>query len=464
MNSNRYLSVFTLTMINICAMTSLRSLPLAASYGFSILPIYLFAALCFLIPSALVSAELATTFSDKGGVFAWVREAFGVKWGFLAIWMQFIANVTWYPMALSFAAAAIAFGINPTLASNKTYMTLMILGTFWMATFLNLKGLKISGWISSLGAILGTLIPGLFIIILGFCWWYFNPTTQVITSWSHLIPQMNLKNLVFVSGIIFSFAGMEMSAVHAGQLKNPATGYPKATFISALVLVLILVMGALSMALVIPREKVQLAQGVLDALSAFFTHFHLIWMIKPLALLISFGVISQISTWLLGAIKGMHHVAEQNLLPSGYKKLNSKGMPYVLILSQASLVTILTLLFLIMPNTNSAFWILGALTTQLYLVMYMLLFIAAIYLKFKRFEQKRVFAVFGGKVGLTTVAGVGFITSFLIFFLNFIPPDLIDVGNLFFYESLLVIGLTLFSIIPFVYIQQREKRGQLQAA
>jgi len=80
--SRRSLSVFSLIMINIIAIDSLRNIPAAAEYGFSILFYYAVAATTFFIPSALVSAELATGWPKTGGVYIWVREAFGPHWGF----------------------------------------------------------------------------------------------------------------------------------------------------------------------------------------------------------------------------------------------------------------------------------------------------------------------------------------------------------------------------------------------
>ena len=122
------LGVFTLAIMNVTAVVSLRGLPAEAEYGVSSAFYYLFAALVFLIPTALVAAELAAMFQDKqGGVFRWVGEAFGKKAGFLAIWLQWIESTIWYPTVLTFGAVAIAFiGMNHSgdmlLASNRFYI------------------------------------------------------------------------------------------------------------------------------------------------------------------------------------------------------------------------------------------------------------------------------------------------------------------------------------------------------
>ena len=82
------LSVFTMTMLTVAAVLSLRNLPSQAEYGYSIIFYITAAAICFFVPSALVSAELASAYPEDGGVYLWVKQAFGPRWGFVAIFMQ----------------------------------------------------------------------------------------------------------------------------------------------------------------------------------------------------------------------------------------------------------------------------------------------------------------------------------------------------------------------------------------
>lgn len=121
----------------------------------------------------MVAAELAAMFQDKqGGVFRWVGEAYGKKWGFLAIWVQWIESTIWYPTVLTFGAVSIAFiGMNDahdmTLASNKMYTLVVVLIIYWLATFISLKGLSWVGKVAKVGGIVGTIIPAALLIILG---------------------------------------------------------------------------------------------------------------------------------------------------------------------------------------------------------------------------------------------------------------------------------------------------------
>lgn len=180
------LSVMTLAIMNITAVVSLRGLPAEAVYGLSSAFYYLFAAVVFLIPTAMVAAELAAMFSDKqGGVFRWVGEAYGARTGFLAIWLQWIESTIWYPTVLTFGAVSIAFiGMNETydmsLASNKVFTLVVVLAIYWIATFVSLKGMDWVGKISKWGGMIGTIIPRQ---VCSSFWVSFTFRPEAITIW-----------------------------------------------------------------------------------------------------------------------------------------------------------------------------------------------------------------------------------------------------------------------------------------
>lgn len=119
------MTVSQLAMLTVVAVASLRSLPAMADYGLASILLYLIPAVVFLVPTALVAAELATGW--KGGVYVWVREAFGNRIGFLAIWLQWIQNVVWYPIQIAFIAVSLSyvFGMGG-LGNNGVYVAAVI--------------------------------------------------------------------------------------------------------------------------------------------------------------------------------------------------------------------------------------------------------------------------------------------------------------------------------------------------
>ncbi len=162
------ISFYSLVILIIAAIDSIRNLPAAALFGSSMIFFFVFSALVFLIPTAFIAAELSATFPEKGGVYHWVRTAFGEKWAMLAIWLQWINTMAWYPTILSFIAGTAAYLINPELAQNKAYLVSFILIVFWGLTLINLKGLHISALINNICAMIGTIIPMIFLITLGY--------------------------------------------------------------------------------------------------------------------------------------------------------------------------------------------------------------------------------------------------------------------------------------------------------
>src|SRR6516164_3994438 len=101
------LSLLSLVMITVGSVDSIRNLPATALFGSSLIFFFILGAIFFLIPTALVSAELSSAWAKQGGIYVWVKEAFGEKCGFLAIWFQWIENVIWYPTILSFVAGTV---------------------------------------------------------------------------------------------------------------------------------------------------------------------------------------------------------------------------------------------------------------------------------------------------------------------------------------------------------------------
>ncbi|HSW71111.1 MAG TPA: amino acid permease, partial [Gammaproteobacteria bacterium] len=159
----KLLSVFALVMINVCAVDSLRNLTMGAEYGLALVFFYALAALLFFLPTVLVTAELATGWPITGGAYVWVREAFGPRWGFLSIWLQWVYNVIWYPTIFAFVAGILAYLIEPELVNNKTYMVATVLLLYWAMTLVNCFGLSIAHWVSTVGALFGTILPKLII-------------------------------------------------------------------------------------------------------------------------------------------------------------------------------------------------------------------------------------------------------------------------------------------------------------
>ncbi len=450
-SNRRVLTVMTLALINVAAVMNLSQLSILAEYGLAAVFFVALASLVFFIPVSLIAAELATGWPKAGGVYAWVKEAFGQGWGFLAIWLQWIENVIWYPTILSFIAATIAFIFNPELAMNKFYTLGVILIIAWGVTLLNFRGMKLSGKISSLGAVVGMMFPAALIILLGLIWMLSGSPVQIELSPQAMLPDFtNIAQVVFFVGVILSLAGMEMSAVHAKEVKNPQKDYPRAILLSAVIILLIFVLGSLSISIVVPQAEIALNAGVMQAFTYFFTSYHIEWLIPVMGLLIALGSIAMVSTWIVGPSRGLLVTAKDGDLPPFFQKVNNAGMPTNLLITQAVLITLLALVFVFLPSINTSYWILTALTAQLYLLMYILMFLSAIKLRYSQPNVKRPYTIPGGKAGMWIVAGVGTIGAIFAIAIGFIPPAQISSGATTLFHIAIGAGIVALCLMPFV--------------
>ena len=453
MKPKRVLSVFMLTMINVATIGSVKNWPVTAEYGLTSVFFFLLATVIFFIPTALISAELATGWPKVGGVFAWVKEAFGHRTGFLAAWLLWMQNIVWYPTALSFIAATIAYIFNPELAKNSIYTFFTVLIIFWGTTLINFRGMRTSGWISSLGMILGTFLPGIFIILLGAIWYGKGFPTQIDFNWGSLIPDLSsISQLVLFTGVLISLAGIEMSAVHALDVENPKKNYPKAILYSALIILALSIPGVLSIAIVVPQKEISLLAGSLQAIAVFLEQYNLNLLMPALAFLIAIGTMASVSTWTVGPIKGLLAAAQSGDLPPRFRRLNKNAMPTPLLILQAIIVSFISLLFVFLPSLNEAFWMLLAMVSELYLLMYILMFAAAIRLRYTEPKMERPYKIPGGKFGIWLVGGVGILGAIFTMIIGVLPPEHLTITKPGTYVATMIIGTILFSLGPTIIL------------
>src|SRR6478609_3029334 len=271
----QWISWLALAFMTTSSVASLRSAPTMAVYGLACVFLYVIPAIIFLLPQALVAAELASGWT--GGVFRWVSEGMSSRWGLLAVWCQFAMTIFYYPTLLGFVASTLAYVFNPELASNGVYTGIVILVVFWLGVFMSARGG--TGGIAKLassGLIIGTLIPGAVLVILGIIYLLQgNPSVAPMNA-DHLIPKWTgIASLVLIVNNFLSYSGMEMNSVHVGSLKNPSGEFPKAMFFAMGLVLLIFILPALAISWVIPAEQLSLTAGVMQAFDAFFSYFNL---------------------------------------------------------------------------------------------------------------------------------------------------------------------------------------------
>jgi amino acid transporter len=452
MNKNRHaLTVFSLTMITVGSVDSIRNLPATALFGSQLIFYFLLGAVFFLLPTALVSAELSSGWAQEGGIYIWVKEAFGKKMGFLAIWLQWIENVIWYPTILSFVGGTLGYLINPLLVENPMFLWGIIVASFWGATFINLRGMRSSAYFSNICALFGLLLPMAFIIGLGAIWLLSGNPSNIKLSVKDILPHWGDASMwVSLTAVMMSYCGIEIATVHANEVDNPQKAFPKALVISVVIILFTLVLGSLSIAVVLPRSEINLVAGIMQAFDAFFGRYHMGWFIPLIAVMLVMGGLGNVSNWIIAPTKGLMVAARDGNLPLIFQRENQHGAPVVMLISQAIIVTLLSGLFLFMPSVNGSYWLLTALAAQLYMLMYFLMFITAITLRIRQADHHREFRIPGGLCGMILVSAIGLTGVCATFVVSFMLPEGINVGSSAHYETILILGLILMCLPPIV--------------
>ncbi len=457
------MGVFTLIIMNIVAVVSLRGLPAEAEYGVSSAFYYILAALVFLIPVSLVAAELAAMFPyQQGGMFRWIGEAFGDKAGFLGIWLQWIESTIWYPTVLTFGAVSLAFiGMDHVfdmhLAANKYYTIVVVLAIYWLATLISLKGMGWVGKVSKIGGLVGTIMPAGLLVVCAVI--YLASGGQSQMDWhGNFIPDFsNFDNVVLAVSIFLFYAGMEMSGVHVREIKNPTVNYPKAVIIGALATVAIFILGTYALGVIIPAKDINLVQSLLVGFDNYFTELHIKWLSPVIAIALAFGVLAGVLTWVAGPSKGVFAVGQAGYLPKFFQRTNKNGVQKNILYVQGAIVTVLAFLMVLMPSVQSFYQILSQLTCILYLIAYLLMFAAALRLRYKMKGAPRPYRL--GKRGngvMWLIAGVGFVGSLVAFIFSFFPPSQVNMGSDAVWFTVLIAGTLVFVVLPFIILKFRK--------
>ena len=457
------MGVFTLIIMNIVAVVSLRGLPAEAEYGVSSAFYYILAALVFLIPVSLVAAELAAMFPyQQGGMFRWIGEAFGDKAGFLGIWLQWIESTIWYPTVLTFGAVSLAFiGMDHVfdmhLAANKYYTIVVVLAIYWLATLISLKGMGWVGKVSKIGGLVGTIMPAGLLVVCAVI--YLASGGQSQMDWhGNFIPDFsNFDNVVLAVSIFLFYAGMEMSGVHVREIKNPTVNYPKAVIIGALATVAIFILGTYALGVIIPAKDINLVQSLLVGFDNYFTGLHIKWLSPVIAIALAFGVLAGVLTWVAGPSKGVFAVGQAGYLPKFFQRTNKNGVQKNILYVQGAIVTVLAFLMVLMPSVQSFYQILSQLTCILYLIAYLLMFAAALRLRYKMKGAPRPYRL--GKRGngvMWLIAGVGFVGSLVAFIFSFFPPSQVNMGSDAVWFTVLIAGTLVFVVLPFIILKFRK--------
>ena len=290
------------------------------------------------------------------------------------------------------------------------------------------------------------------IIVLAIIWLIKGNPIAIDLSIKTLVPHWkNTQSWVSLTAIMTSFLGMELACVHVRNVDNPQHNFPRAMLFSVILILTTMILGSLAIAFVLPTEKISLVNGVPQAFANFFQAYHLTALMPVIIILLLLGSLGGMINWIISPAKGLLLAADNGFLPHWLYRLNQHGIASRILLLQATLVTLLCGGFLLFPSVNAIYWLFTALSTELYIIMYVMLFIAAIRLKSKFKTLPRPFAIPGGRYGYYFTCILGLTGCAITLLVGFFPPENnMDVGGTNHFRLIFTSGIIVMLVPAFL--------------
>jgi amino acid transporter len=442
-----------LAMMTVASVGYLGSAPATAVLGLASVFLYVVPAFVFLVPVSLVAAELASGWPD--GVYNWVREGISAPMGLVAVWCQFAQTIFYYPALLAFVGSTLAYVIDQRLASNGVYTAAIIIVLFWGGVLVSSRGISLVAELSSSGTVIGTLIPGAILVVLGVIYLAQGHHSAAPINTHHILPAWTgLASIVLVVNSFFTYAGVEINAVHVDELQNPGRNYPKSIFVAMALVLAVFIFPTLAIAWVIPANHISFTAGVMQAFNSFMTHFGIGFAVPLIAIALAVGALAGMMAWLDGPSEGLVRIGrEQGYLPPYFQKVNEHGIEIHILSAQAVVITLIALLFAFIPTVSSAYWIFTALATQVYLIMYVLMFIAAVRLRRAQPDHPRGYRA----PALSMLCIVGGLSSVTAFVIGFVSPSQLAHTSPLVYAGLIAAGILILGVLPPLLLHRFRK-------
>ncbi|MBV9264553.1 MAG: APC family permease, partial [Acidobacteriaceae bacterium] len=354
--SGRKLRLKDIVVFDICAIASFRWIAPAAQAGPVSLLLFVVAAGVFFLPSGVVVARLSQLFPEDGGLYAWTRHAFGSRQAFLCSWFYFISNLFYFPSLVLFAVsnAAFIFGLNPTSFAEKPgYAIATTLLVLWFLFLANFLGLSVARWIQTLGSVAIVAVVTLLGVFAFVAVRHASPATAF-----EVRPSFDWQSLNLFSVIAFAFVGLELAPILGGGIEDPGRDIPRAAVIAGMACLLFYLVGTGALLALLRSDLVSPITGLAQAGSAAQRSLNIRGITRCFAALITIGVAAQLATWISGNTRLPYVIGLAHYLPTAFARLHPRwGTPYISLLLQAAVATVILLMAQMGETVRAAYLI-----------------------------------------------------------------------------------------------------------
>jgi amino acid transporter len=464
----RALKTRDIVLFNVAAIVGMRWISLAAANGPSSLFLWVLGAICFFIPQGFAVIALSSSIPEEGGLYVWTTRAFGDRQGFLAGFLYWCSNITYFPtLTLSTVVFALyIFGVRfANLEQSHMYASVASLVLLAIALVFNIVGMKTGKWIQNIGG-LAQWIPSGALLLVGLVALTTSGSATPMPP-SSLVPSFAaFPTILFFSSLCFGFAGLELAPMMAGEVVEPRRTFPRAIVFSGLTIAAIYLTGTISLLWALPKSEVSIISGVNQAITKAGAAHGMPWLGPPIALLMTLAGLGGVGAWLIATARLLFVGGLDCYLPAVFGKTHAKWKtPWFAMLFQAVFSAIFIVAAQWGGTVQDAYLKLVNATLIVYFIPYLYMFAAAIKLRAEIRRQPGAIPVPGGDGGSFFWNGLGFLTTAFAIVLALIPPA--DTQNkISFFVQVFVgsFGFLIAGLVLYVLASRRRRRTAAASA
>lgn len=447
-----------MTLFTVSAILVMDTLAPSAAIGPSSISWWIITLLLFFIPYGLITAELGTTYPEQGGLYVWVKRAFGERWAARTTWLYWVNVALWMPSVYVLFAGMFAQLFFPDMSLWGQIAIGVIMS--WITVWIGIVKLDTGKWVPNIGAFVKALI----MVVIGVGAFVFAGRHGVANDLSlpNLLPNWG-AGLAFLPVIVYNFMGFELMSGAAEEMENPSRDIPKAIITAGALIAVFYLLGTIGMLMALPAEDLSLVTGIVDTLRILFGETGLgnvVVILLGLAALYSF--LGNMVTWTMGANRTAAEAANEGEMPAIFGKMHPVNKtPVGAFLLTGVISTAVIIIYGFMAGTSEdLFWTLFAFSSMVFLLPYLALFPAFLRLRKADAGIKRPYRVPGGPLFARIIAVVCeiFILQAIVFFI-WVPGEPIDWA----FAAPVLIGVVLTLIIGEVLIA-RSKPAEVTSA
>jgi glutamate:GABA antiporter len=461
---NKVFGLLSMILFSVSAILVGDTIASSAAMGVQGLTFWIVLGVLFFVPYGFVTAELGAAWPDDGGIYVWVREAFGPMWGTVTAWLYWVNVALWAPsvFVLFVYTAAAAFGLAVPLWGEA----LIVIALIWVMVAIGVLPMKYSKWVPNLSAAVKIIV----FAVLGLAGLAAAIKTGgmansfAVKEW---VPVFSFDNLTYLPVVVYSLMGFELMSSVGDSIQDPKRDIPKMIFGAGAAILFIYMFATFGILAVIPVDQIKIETGIVDALRPAFESV-LGAAAGPVFAVVALGVLftflGNMVTWSIGANESIAATGMDATAPGvfGHKHPKNGTPDYAFYLMGviATVVTIAT--YALFGNDQGVFWAIFSLSSVVFLLPYLLMFPSIVVLRRKFPDQPRPYTVPGGNAGpwvWAIMCELGILLTLALFFVA--PPEGTPLGAFY----IITVGGTLISIgVGFwLYVHSKNKAAKLAA-